>query len=235
MKIHTNCQQGSIEWLMLRAGKVTASEMDRIVTPLGKIRTGEGPRTFMLEKLSERWLGAPLPNEASTFAMEQGQILEEYARPAFELETGLKIKQVAFVETDDGFCGCSPDGIVEGQDIGLEIKSPGIVNHLRYLLDGILPFDYVLQVQGSMFVTGWSKWMFTSFRRGMPPLILTVIRDDKIQAAIASSVSLLREELNANWTMLCHLNGGPPPPPRKFTPTPGPVKFSWEQSTDLIP
>lgn len=228
MKIHTDCDQHSLEWYQLRAGKITASEAHRLVTPLGKVRAGDGPKTFLLEKLAEKWTGMPLPNEASSFLMEQGQILEEYARPAFELETGLAVKQVAFIETDHGDCGCSPDGIIEGKDIGLEIKCPGIVNHLRYLLDGKLPEDYVLQVQFSLFVTGFSKWMFTSFRRGLAPLILTIEPDDKIQDAITDAVIAFNEQLDSAWDKLCKLNGGPPPPRKEYVLTPGKPQFTWE-------
>jgi len=234
MKIHDAFEQHSLEWLNARAGKLTASESDRLVSPLGKVRTGEGVKTLMLEKLAERWLGAPLPKEASTFAMEQGNILEEFALPAFELETGMKLQRVAFIETDDGTCGCSPDSVVEGEEIGVEAKAPGIVNHLRYLLDGTLPSDYVLQVQFSMFVTGWKEWMFTSFRRRMPPLILRIKRDAEIQEAIYKAVEEFNERLEDAWAVVLELNGGKPPLRQTFTPTPGPVKFTWE-TADVIP
>lgn len=229
MKIHDSYDQHSIQWYEVRAGKLTASEADRLVSPLGKVRAGDGVRTLMLEKLAEKWLGAPLPNDASSFMIEQGQLLEAEALPAFECESGMPIKRVAFIETDDGKCGCSPDFVVDGQNIGGEAKCPGIVNHLRHLLGGVLPEDYILQVQFSMFVTGWDRWMFISFRRRLAPLILTVHRDDKIQAAITEAVKLFNEQLDAAWEKLCRLNGGPPTPRKPFVPssTERP-KFTWE-------
>jgi predicted phage-related endonuclease len=217
MKIHTSFKQGTPEWNQIRAGKVTASEMHRLVSPLGKVRTGDGPRTYLLEKLSERWLGAPLPKDFSTFEMEQGTLIEEYARPAFELWTGLMVKQVGFIESDDGLCGCSPDGLIEGEKAGLEIKSPQIVNHVRYLLDGCVPEDYILQVQGSLYVTGFDRWLFTSFRRRMPPLVVEVKPDPKIQYAIEEALIRFGGELETEWQKLCDLNGGPPPKPEKMT------------------
>ena len=232
MKIHTEYQQGTVEWLEARAGKITASEMDRLVTPLGKVKTGEGPKSYLMEKLSEKWAGAALPS-ANTFMMEQGNILEEFARPAFELETGLAIKQVGLIETDDGRCACSPDGIVEGKDIGLEIKSPGMPNHIRYLLDNKLPDDYVLQVQSCLWVTGFSQWMFTSFRRGMPPLILTIEPDQKIQWAIGLAVEEFVHRMDEAWTKLCEINSGPPPPRQKFVPLPGKPQFTWEMTSEM--
>lgn len=232
MKIHDTFEQHSLAWLNVRAGKLTASEADRLVTPLGKVRTGEGVKTLMLEKLAERWDGKPLEKQASTFTMEQGTILEELALPAFELETGLRLKRVAFIETDDGKCGCSPDSVIDGEDIGVEVKCPGVVNHLRYLLDGTLPSEYCLQVQFSMYVTGWKEWMFTSFRRRMPPLILSIKRDEEIQDAIHEAVVAFHGALDRAWLALLELNGGKPPARTTFTPTPGPVRFSWDTNAD---
>ena len=127
MKIHRNISQGSDAWLKLRAGKLTASEMHRLVSPLGKIRTGEGPETFLCEKVAERIMGQPLP-QSDFFNGQQGQWIEESARPAFTLETGFEVEQVGFIESDDGACGCSPDGLLVGtpggQNAGLEIKCP---------------------------------------------------------------------------------------------------------------
>ena len=46
MKTH-NCQQGSTEWFQARRGVISASEIDALVTPLWKVRTGEGVQTYL--------------------------------------------------------------------------------------------------------------------------------------------------------------------------------------------
>src|ERR1700678_1668388 len=143
MKIHNALVQGSPEWHAIRSGKVTASELDRLVSPIGKVRTGDGPKTYLMEKVAECWTGAPLPH-VGFWDGDQGQFLEEYARPAFTLESGLDVRTVGFIESDDAKMGCSPDGLI-GADCGLEIKCPHIQTHVGYLLGGVLPTDYVLQ------------------------------------------------------------------------------------------
>lgn len=208
MKIH-NVEQNSVDWQILRSGKVTASEMDNLVTPLGKVKTGDGPRSYLMKKVAEAWLGGPLPS-LNIWDMDQGHLLEEFARPAFTLETGMEVNQVGFITTDDERCGCSPDGIIAGKEIGLEIKAPHIETHIRYLLDGIVPTDYIIQVQSSMFVTGFKKWIFYSYRRKMPPLMIEVEPDKKIQAAIKEAVGLFLTQFDAAITKLCEINGGPP-------------------------
>jgi YqaJ-like recombinase protein len=216
VKIHRDIAQGSLEWGQLRAGKVTASEMHRLVTPLGKIRTGDGPTSFLMEKVAESWIGAPLPT-AEFWDADQGRFLEEYARPAFTLETGLEVSEVGFIESDDGRVGCSPDGLI-GDDCGLEIKAPHLETHIKYLLEGVVPPDYVLQVQGSLYVTGFPKWKFFSFRRGLPPLILTVTPDPDIQAAIDSAVGAFCFRLTTALARLTQLNGGSRPQPIRLAP-----------------
>ena len=120
--------------------------------------------------------------------------------------TNLEIRNVGFIETDDGICGCSPDAI--GDDFGVEIKSPMPTNHVRYLLSGEVPEDYIVQVHFSLFVTGLSHWYFMSYRRLMPPLILRVERDEKIIGLIAEAVALFRAKFETGWSKIIKQNGG---------------------------
>lgn len=207
MRIH-NVEQNSVDWQILRSGKVTASEMDNLVTPLGKVKTGDGPKSYLMKKVAEAWLGGPLPS-LNVWDMEQGHILEEYARPAFTLETGKEVRQVGFITDDAGRIGCSPDGLV-GDDCGLEIKCPHIETHIRYILDGVVPADYVIQVQVSLYVTKFPKWVFFSYRRKLPPLMLMVEPDEKIQKTIGIAVEDFLEQFDAAFEKLVKLNGGLP-------------------------
>lgn len=218
MKIHRDIAQGSVDWELLRAGKVTASEMDSLITPLGKIRSGEGVKTYLTKKVAEIWLGGPLPS-ANFWDGEQGQFLEEIAKPAFTLQTGMEIENVAFISSDDERAGCSPDGIL-GDSLGLELKCPHIETHIRYLLDGKLPPDYIAQVQGSMFVTGFKQWKFCSFRRNFPLFILTIDRDEEFCDSLGEAISLFNEDVSAALGTLTRLNGGPPKQRAKPVPTP---------------
>lgn len=210
MKTH-NCEQGSDEWLQLRAGVVTASEADALVSPTFKQRDSKGVESYLAKKLAEKWLGGPLPSDAiQTMPMEFGSILEQEARPFFTFATGKEVQTVGFITDEAGRCGCSPDGLL-GDDAGLEIKCPAPNTHLRYLLDGVLPADYAVQVHFSMFITGRPQWVFMSYRRGMPPFILTVQRDDAIQATIKAAVDAFLKRLDESWAKLVALNGGQEP------------------------
>lgn len=201
--------QNSVEWMIARSGVVTASELDAIISPIWEIRKGEGVETYLAQKLAEQWIGGALPSLDGIFDIEQGKILEEEAKPFYTLTTGEEIQSVGFITTDDGKVGCSPDGLL-GDDGGIEIKCPRIETHIKYLLTGKLPKQYAAQVHGSMFVTGRKWWKFMSYRRNFPPMILTIHRDEKIQAEIKKATDAFLARLEENMATLVKLNGGLP-------------------------
>lgn len=225
MKIH-NVEQGSVEWMHLRAGIPTASEFDALITPLGEVRTGEGPKTYLAKKVAEAWQGGPLL-EFNVFDMEAGKVLEEEARPRFEADNNCDVISVGFITTDDGRIGCSPDGLI-GDNCGLEIKCPKVETHVGYLLRGTLPKDYVAQVQGSMFVTGYKKWKFLSYRRRFPNLMLTIAPDDKIQKALKEALGAFKDNFDAAMKRMEEINGGPRPVFRRPAPPAEPKEDNYE-------
>jgi hypothetical protein len=182
MKTH-DVKQGSGEWLALRAGIPTASELDALISPEWKVRTGESPQTYLYRKLTEKVLGFPLDSGFQSSAMETGTLMELEAIPYLGFTYGIEVQRVGFCTTDDGRCGCSPDGLI-GTDGGLEVKCPNPETHLKYLLEGELPKHYRAQVHGCMYVTGRKWWTFMSYSRQFPPLIMRIERDEAIQAKI---------------------------------------------------
>jgi len=209
MTIH-DVVQGTPEWFQARVGIPTASEFDALITPLWKVRSGEGVESYLSRKLAERWRGEPLPSFGGG-ATEQGSIREDEAIPWYEFEYGQTIQRVGFVTTDDGKIGCSPDGMF-ADGSGIEVKCPECPTHVKYLLDGDIPKQYAAQVQGSMFVTGATSWRFLSYCRGFPPLVLSVKRDDEAQMALSRAIDEFNDRLDAAYKRLIEINGGPPKP-----------------------
>lgn len=193
-KIH-DCLQGSTEWLRLRLGRVTASELGRIVDTKFEQRTGEGPKTFLYEKVAEAFRGEPLPGFGS-WETDQGKELEDEARRWVGLEFSGEhtIKNVGFIETDDATFGCSPDALMD-DDGGLELKCPQPANHCRYFLEDRVPPDYVQQVHGCLFATGRQWWKFVSYRRRFPAFVITIQRDEAICARIKTAVETFHDKL----------------------------------------
>ncbi len=189
MKIH-DCEQMTIEWIRLHFGIPSAAALDQLLTPNFELRKGDMPASYVFKKVAEVIQNRPtIDLSTSSFMMEQGMILESEARPWFELEYDKKVKTVGFITTDDGRVGCSPDGLILNDECGLEIKCPSAPVHVKYLVNGVLPKEYAAQVLGSMFVTGFQKWIFVSYRRGFPALVLEIQRDEKAMSMIRAAVN----------------------------------------------
>ncbi len=196
MKIH-DCEQMTLEWIRLHFGIPTAACLDQFLTPEFELRKGEMPKTLVYKKVAEKIQNRPLIDlDKSSFMMEQGMIIEEEARPWYALEYDKKIRQVGFITSDDGRVGCSPDGLIEGEECGLEIKSPAAHTHVKYLVNGMLPKEYAAQVFGSMFVTGFKKWIFVSYRRGFPALVLEINRDEVFMTKIKNAVDSFHRDFD---------------------------------------
>jgi hypothetical protein len=228
--IHREYEQGSEAWLRARAEIPTASEFSNLVTSKGKLREGEMVKSYLAEKLAQKWLGGPLPG-FSSWATEQGSIREGEAIPWFCFEHNVQIDLVAFCTSDDGRVGCSPDGLI-GEYNGIEVKCPQPQTHVKYLLAGVIPDDYVLQVQGSLFVTGRPTWTFLSYCPKFPALVLFAKPDPEIQDTIAEALALFLTKFDAGWERLVEMNGGEPAPkPAAATERP---RFSWEPQSEEL-
>ena len=159
--ITLDCEQGSEEWLQARLGIPTATGFENIVTATGKKSSSQ--IKYMAELIEESIIGLQDESFKSRF-MERGNQLEPLARSAYEFITGNSVTQVGGVYLDDKKeVMVSPDGLIPELKKGLEIKCPKMSTHIRYLLEGGLPSEYVIQVQANLWVTGYETWDFVSY------------------------------------------------------------------------
>ncbi len=159
--ITLDCEQGSEEWLQARLGIPTATGFENIVTATGKKSSSQ--IKYMAELIEESIIGLQDESFKSRF-MERGNQLEPLARSAYEFVTGNTVTQVGGVYLDDKKeVMVSPDGLISELKKGLEIKCPKMSTHIRYLLEGGLPSEYVIQVQANLWVTGYETWDFVSY------------------------------------------------------------------------
>ena len=194
MKI-IDCIQGSPEWMRARLGKPTASKFGEIISPTGKATSGKARKSYQLELVGERICKSPQPHFV-TPAMMRGTELESDARSWFVRESFVKVEKVGFCLSDCGRWGCSPDGLTE--EGGIEIKCPGRVNFLAMLEDKTPEPNYIMQIQGCMFVTGRTEWEFILYSDdpGMPNTWWTIKRDDKLQEALARALPIFCDEVD---------------------------------------
>lgn len=226
MKIH-EAAQGTQAWLTLRSQIPTASELGNLITDKFAIRKGEMVSTYVAQKIAERWTGGALlgMGGSSPWAANQGQLLEDRAIPWLEFDQGIKIERVGFITTDDQRFGGSPDGII-GEE-GLEVKCLQPVHHVKTLMGGIVPEEFLPQIHGGMFATGFKSWKFLAFSQGFPNLYLTVKRDEEKQSAIREGLEMFYERFDAAWSKLIELNFGEAPPKRE------PMVFAHEFRSEM--
>lgn len=175
MKVHPG-EQGTPEWDDLRRGKITASVAQKMITEKGAISVQAKP--FIGRLLAEELgLQEPEPIKPS-YWMERGVEVEPQARGFFAVETGLHVETCAFIESDDGLSGFSPDGFVWDKKvlIPLEIKCPSAAVHIGYLLDGVLP--YKQQCHFAMVISLAPYMHFMSYHPDLKPFILKVGWDE---------------------------------------------------------
>lgn len=158
--------QGTQEWLMERAGCLTASA---IADMLAKTKTGESASRANLRArlVAERLTGLPQESFSSP-AMKWGNEQEPFARAAYEIKSGNLVDQAGLVmHPSIQFAGASPDGLID--DCGLvEIKCPNTATHIEYLLSGVPPKKYHPQMLWQMECTGRQWCDFVSFDPRMP-------------------------------------------------------------------
>lgn len=189
--------QGSAEWLRLRAGVLTASQIDKLITP--KTLKLSGQRESLINTLvAERLLGEPVQEFAGTYWTERGHQLEQEAGDYFAFQTGHDPRAVGFVFRDESrTTGCSPDWMIPDGDnwlAGVEVKCPAAHTHVGYLRAGEA-VRYSPQVQYSLWVTGLPAWYFLSYFPGLPPVLQRIEPDSEWQAALNATVPVLLDEV----------------------------------------
>lgn len=202
MKIIT-CEQRSPEWVAARLGRLTSST---IAEAFATVRSGEsaGRRNTRIRLVLERLTGKSQENGFTSPDMDRGIQLEDEARCAYEVRTGILVESVGFVAHDTLMAGCSPDGLTE--DGLIEMKCPKAATHLDYIRGG-LPGEYLKQITHSLWITGKAWGDFVSYHPEFPDhLRLKVTRihaKDLDLTAWELAVRLFLTECDKEYESLC--------------------------------
>ena len=185
---HPQVVQGSDEWLQMRCGLLSASEMRHILTPTLKVANNDKVRAHAYELAFQRLTGFVEPQYVSD-AMLRGQEDEIYARAAYA-EHYAPVEECGFITSDRwGFTiGYSPDGIV-GDNGLIECKSRMGKYQVQTIATNEVPDDYVMQLQTALLVTG-REWIdFISYCGGLPVFVKRVEPDPVIHDAIVRAAT----------------------------------------------
>lgn len=191
MKIVTDIEQGTPEWLALRLGIATASELDCLLVS-GKHPTGFGVAAFTYmdqligERITEEAAELPFQTKATIRGHEQ----EGVALSLYEAREEVKVQKVGII-LNRGI-GYSPDGLV-GTDGLIEIKTKLPKFQVGVILAGEIPKEHVAQCQGGLWASD-REWIdFISYWPGMPLFVKRAYRDEALIRKIAERVSSFYE------------------------------------------
>jgi putative phage-type endonuclease len=165
---HFDIEQGTDEWHALRRGVITASAIGRLLTAGGKPANNDTSRAQLYQLLAERITGESDQGFYND-DMARGHLLEPYARDLYA-ENFDPVAECGFITLTTptgGVLGYSPDGLV-GDDGLIEIKCPRPKTHLKSLLTGEVPSEYIPQVQTGLAVTGRRYCDYISYAPGLP-------------------------------------------------------------------
>lgn len=192
--------QGSEEWDTLRRGRITASNIDKILTPTLKSANNKDTRVFIYDLATQR-ITDRTPFQFQSYDMMRGQLEESEARQTYSQkeapvrECGLILRAIENSDLPGLAVGFSPDGTV-GDDGFIEGKSrlakyqvQTICQHLaRPEPESIIPPEYMLQVQAGLYISGRQWCDFLSYSNGMNMIAIRVEPIDEYQEAIESAI-----------------------------------------------
>jgi hypothetical protein len=188
IKYYPEIEQGSEEWLALRCGILTASEMKQIITAK-TLKYADNPtsRSYLNELAAQRVTRYVEPSYISDDMLRGGE--DETAAVLAYGQRHAPVEKMGFVTNDKwGFViGCSPDGLVDGLvggDGGIECKSRRQKHQFSTIATGEVPAEHIMQVQTSMLVTERPWWDYVSYCRGMPMDVIRARADPQTQLAI---------------------------------------------------
>ncbi|WP_461521572.1 lambda exonuclease family protein [Porticoccus sp.] len=157
-------EQNTDDWLDMRAGRLTSSNMAKVMANYGKA-FGDPAKRLASEIALGRITGKAPSNGYSNEHMERGNEQEPLAR--------MKYQEFNFVDVTNGgffcddFLGCSPDGRVGKNTI--EIKSVIASVHTEYVAGQKIPSAYKWQCISNVIFTG-ADWLdFVSYCADFPP------------------------------------------------------------------
>ena len=193
MKI-IDVEQGTIDWLFARAGRLTASQANRVLTPK-QMKLSASSQDYAWDLAQERHIEAPLTMEALSEWMLRGTSLEEEAREWYAMHKGCDVAEVGFVQHDTLMAGCSPDGLVGTPDAwegGVEIKCRSWKEHNKSVI-GRREIAPVPQIQFSLWVTGLAWWDVVAYCPGSTGRIHRAYPDPEWMAALDTHVPVFLE------------------------------------------
>jgi len=191
--------QRSPEWIKARVGMITSSRIAAVCS-FNKDGRESAKRKNMKLEVAQELITRRAVEHYVTPAMEFGLENEALARAEYDIRTGNDVQLIGLVfHPELKWAGASPDGMI-GQNRFAEFKVPTTQTHLDYLASGVIPSEYIPQMQWQMACAKEIEVNdFVSFDPRLPEelqmIILPLERDEKKIAYYEEQAVIFMEEV----------------------------------------
>ena len=214
MIYHDNLIQGTEEWFKARLGKITGSNVSKLLVKGKGITRDKYLFTLVAEIITGRQSDQDL-KELKGVHIVRGHMLEADARFLYELKSNNDVEEVGFIEYNE-YLGYSPDGLV-GDTGMIEIKCPDTYNYVDAITTNKINPQYAAQIQYGLYLTRrkWCDFIYLNKAFGNKSMSIKriyvneefhAILDIALKEAISRIEELLvvfnanYEELNTNYS-----------------------------------
>jgi putative phage-type endonuclease len=178
MRKQAEMVQGTPEWHASRHCTIGATEAAGLVGTAFRDSKGLG-------EAQRLWKAKTGPLETGGFEnenMRRGKALEPIARGRYESQMGWETAPMCVLHDDYDFVRASLDGLRTDDDLVLEIKCPGLPNHMKFQAIEEITHDplerqrqfardfnyYRMQILWQLMITGAKRCHFVSYNEEVP-------------------------------------------------------------------
>jgi hypothetical protein len=162
MRVYFEIEQGSLDWHLLRHGKIGGTASAQLFVNSDTLFYD------LLAEQTERY-DEDADSGYVSEAMERGKELEPQARAELSAYLGVELLECGWIQSDNELLGISPDGISPDLTVQCEIKCPQAKKHLRNCVEDVIPLDNINQCIHAFAVNPrLERLVFLSYRPESP-------------------------------------------------------------------
>jgi hypothetical protein len=201
MKVYFDVEQGSLDWFLLKHGKIGGTRAKGLFTKTD---------TLLYELLAEQTERYDEYEESYVSeAMEIGKMLEPQARFELGIYTGLDFLEAGWVQSDIELLGISPDGITADLTVQCEIKCLQAKAHIKMCLKNEIPLEHIDQCVHAFTVNSrLEKLYFCGYRPESPKKLFVKLLTRDSEVNIGTEAKPVLKPIKEVVTMAYELTDG---------------------------
>lgn len=177
-------KQGSLDWLLWRHEKITAS--------MAPVIMGVSKWTKAIDLFHE--LTSDYEEKDSTYPMRRGKLMEAEALYNFNQSMFTNCIPVCMEHDTIDWLAASMDGWDEEHKILVEIKCPGVKDH-ETAVKGDIPIHYLPQLVHQMIVANVDTCFYYSYHQKLGSICLEVKKDEAYATLLLQALTEFKRRI----------------------------------------